>query len=356
MEKLVGQSVQFKRVSKQYGQQRILQDFDLDIRAGEFVTLLGPSGSGKTTALNIVAGFTELTSGDVLVGDKSIVGLPPEQRNIGMVFQGFSLFPHMNVFENVAFPLRMRHAKEQDIKSRVNKALEMVRMTEYAQRMPDQLSGGQRQRIALARAVVFEPAVLLMDECLSALDLRLREALQQELRRLHAELHNTVLFVTHDQKEALTLSDRVAVMQGGRIQQIGTPTEIYRRPESKFVAEFVGQVTLVHVTPQGHGRGYLTEFDVTVPFEGRNKSCIVLRPEHIKRRDTIDHDPENLVTFSGALIDSAFLGNSQSYMVRTKSGTVVEFQESHNQARVPLTLGNEVHLQFSMADAVVVPD
>lgn len=352
----MGQSVQFKRVSKQYGKQQILRDFDLDIRAGEFVTLLGPSGSGKTTALNIVAGFTELSSGDVLVGDKSIVALPPERRNIGMVFQGFSLFPHMNVFENVAFPLRMRRAKDQDIKPRVTKALEMVRMAEYAQRMPDQLSGGQRQRIALARAVVFEPAVLLMDECLSALDLRLREALQQELRRLHAELRTTVLFVTHDQKEALTLSDRVAVMQGGRIQQIGTPTQIYRQPESKFVAEFVGQVTLVHVMPQGHGRGYLPELDVTVPYEGPNKACVVLRPEHIKRKDDAGHDPEMFVTFSGKITDSAFLGNSQSYMVRTKGGAVVEFQESHDKVRWPLAVDSEVHLQFSMADAVVVPN
>ena len=353
----MGESVQFKGVSKQYGKQYVLRDFDMNIREGEFVTLLGPSGSGKTTALNIVAGFTDLSAGDVRVGDRSIVSLPPERRNIGMVFQGFSLFPHMSVFENVAFPLRMRRVADGDIKRKVNKVLEMVRMEDYAQRMPDQLSGGQRQRIALARAVVFEPAVLLMDECLSALDLRLREALQQELRSLHAELNNTVLFVTHDQKEALTLSDRIAVMEGGRIQQIGTPSQIYRQPESRFVAEFVGQVTMIRVTPEGNGRGCLKELAVTVPYRGNSSACLVLRPEHVKRKDAVSSpDLDAIITFTGTVIDSAFMGNFQNYMVKTKAGAVVQFVENHTRALSPLPEGSEVHLQFCMEDAVFVPD
>jgi putative spermidine/putrescine transport system ATP-binding protein len=234
--------VRFQGVQKSYdGEQLVVKNLDLDIKRGEFLTLLGPSGSGKTTSLMMLAGFETPTQGEILLDGKPLHTVAPHERGIGMVFQNYALFPHMTVAGNLAFPLRVRRMSAVDIELKVKRALDMVQLAHLAQRYPAQLSGGQQQRIALARALVFEPSLVLMDEPLGALDKQLREQMQLEIRRLHRQLGLTVVFVTHDQAEALTLSDRVAVFNDGVIQQIDTPKALYEHPSNSFVAHFIGE-------------------------------------------------------------------------------------------------------------------
>ena len=234
--------VRFSAVEKTYdGRVNVVERMNLDIYQGEFLTLLGPSGSGKTTTLMMLAGFEEPTSGDIQMSGQSLRNVPPFRRNMGVVFQNYALFPHKTVFQNVAFPLVQRKISKPAIAEQVGEALRMVELQGYGDRRPNQLSGGQQQRVALARALVFEPNLLLMDEPLGALDKKLREQMQIEIKHLHEALGTTVVYVTHDQAEALTMSDRVAVMDEGRIQQTGTPQEIYERPDSSFVANFIGE-------------------------------------------------------------------------------------------------------------------
>ena len=234
--------VSFSHVQKTYdGETLIVKDLDLDIRRGEFLTLLGPSGSGKTTCLMMLAGFETPTSGEIRLGGRIINRLPPHKRNIGMVFQNYALFPHMTVAENLAFPLSVRNLSKTDISERVKRVLSMVQLDAFAKRYPGQLSGGQQQRVALARALVFEPQLVLMDEPLGALDKQLREHMQMEIKHIHQRLGVTVVYVTHDQSEALTMSDRVAVFHQGEIQQIAPPRELYESPRNTFVAQFIGE-------------------------------------------------------------------------------------------------------------------
>ncbi len=234
--------VRLRGVRKTYdGETLVIKDLDLDIARGEFLTLLGPSGSGKTTLLMLLAGFEVPTAGDIVLGSRSLAHLPPHKRDIGMVFQNYALFPHMTVAENVAFPLTVRKATKIEIGQRVRRALEMVRLPGLAHRRPGQLSGGQQQRVALARALVFEPQLVLMDEPLGALDKQLREEMQLEIRHLHERLGVTIVYVTHDQGEALTMSDRVAVFNDGIIQQLDAPETLYERPRNAFVARFIGE-------------------------------------------------------------------------------------------------------------------
>ena len=235
-----GAEVRLQALTKTFGPVVAVRDVSVTIDRGSFFTLLGPSGSGKTTTLMMVAGFAHPTSGDVFVDGKPMAALPPQKRDLGMVFQSYAVFPHLTVYENVAFPLQIRKAPRLEIVHRVAEALELVRLTGYERRLPRQLSGGEQQRVALARALVFRPRVLLMDEPLGALDKKLRAHMQLELKHIQQRLHVTVIYVTHDQEEALTMSDRVAVMQGGRIEQVGTPAELYDRPASRFVADFLG--------------------------------------------------------------------------------------------------------------------
>lgn len=233
--------VQFIEVSKTYGTGlTAIASLDLDIRAGEFLTLLGPSGSGKTTALNLLAGFQSPTSGQILVDGKDVGALPAHKRDIGVVFQHYALFPHMTVRENIGYPLKQRGVGKEEMRKRVDEALRMVSLGAYGDRLPRQLSGGQQQRVAVARATVFRPRLLLMDEPLGALDRKLRDAVQLELKSIHRDLGVTVVFVTHDQQEALVMSDRVAIFDAGEIQQIGTAQELYDQPLTQFVAEFLG--------------------------------------------------------------------------------------------------------------------
>ena len=237
--------IRFDRITKFYGPLCVVENLDLGIGKGEFVSLLGPSGSGKTTLLMMLAGFEQPTSGTILVDGQAVNDVPTHRRDMGVVFQSYALFPHMTVGENIAFPLQMRGLGKAEIAARVTRALDMVQLSTMRERRPAQLSGGQQQRVALARALVFEPRVVLMDEPLGALDKQLREQMQLDIRDLHRRLGLTIVFVTHDQSEALTMSDRVAVFNRGKIEQIGTPRQVYDEPATRFVAEFIGETNLI---------------------------------------------------------------------------------------------------------------
>jgi spermidine/putrescine transport system ATP-binding protein len=244
--------VEIKNASKRYGEHAALEDVSLGVRRGEFLTLLGPSGSGKTTLLRLVAGFAEPESGQVLIEGRDASGLPPYRRNVNTVFQHYALFPHLSVFRNVAFGLEQKNLSSGEIERRVRRVLELVELPGKEDRYPSQLSGGEQQRVALARALVLEPTVLLLDEPLGSLDQKLRQQMQVELKRLQQRLGITFVFVTHDQGEALVMSDRIAVINGGHLEQVGTPEEIYERPRTRFVAEFMGVENFFEVSCTGH--------------------------------------------------------------------------------------------------------
>ena len=239
-------TVTIKNLTKSFGSSQVLKEFNEVFRDGEFVTLLGPSGCGKTTMLRMIAGFEIPTTGEIWIDDKLVSGgktfLPPEKRDIGMVFQSYAVWPHMNVFDNVAYPLQIKHVKREEIRTRVDKILETVHLTRYADRLPNQLSGGQQQRIALARALVAEPNLLLLDEPLSNLDAKLRESMRFEIKDITKSLGISVVYVTHDQTEAMAMSDRIFLINNGIVQQSGTPDEIYNHPANQFVADFLGKV------------------------------------------------------------------------------------------------------------------
>jgi spermidine/putrescine ABC transporter ATP-binding subunit len=250
-----GAEVRLHELTKTFGSVVAVEDVSVTMASGSFFTLLGPSGSGKTTTLMMVAGFAYPTRGEVFVDGRAVAGLPPQKRDLGMVFQSYAVFPHLTVFDNVAFPLQIRRARRPEITRRVGEALELVRLAGYERRLPRQLSGGEQQRVALARALVFHPRVLLMDEPLGALDKKLRAHMQLELKHIQRHLRVTVIYVTHDQEEALTMSDRVAVMRRGRIEQVGTPAELYEAPASRFVADFLGESNFVEGVIVGEPAG-----------------------------------------------------------------------------------------------------
>lgn len=288
-----GARVRVEGLTKRYDGVFAVRDVDLDIAPGAFVSLLGPSGSGKTTTLMAIAGFTEGISGRILLDGHRIEHLPPHRREIGVVFQNLALFPHMSTAENVAFPLRLRGVPRAEIKKRVGEALELVRMAGLGRRLPAELSGGQQQRVAFARAIIFDPKVLLLDEPLAALDRRLREAMQRELRLLHRRLGVTIIHVTHDQAEALSVSDRIVVMHQGRVVQDGTPAEIYGAPAGRFVADFIGESSFLNATVlagDGTALSVRTEGGMTCRVEARdgispgagNAVVLMLRPERVR--------------------------------------------------------------------------
>ena len=308
--------VKFDRVQKSYdGETLVVKDLNLDIARGEFMTMLGPSGSGKTTCLMMLAGFETATFGDILLGGNPINNIPPHKRGIGMVFQNYALFPHMTVGENLSFPLEVRGLGKAEREEKVMRALDMVQMGDFAGRRPAQLSGGQQQRIALARALVFEPELVLMDEPLGALDKNLRERMQYEIKHIHENLGVTVVYVTHDQSEALTMSDKVAVFDDGRIQQLAPPDDLYERPENAFVAAFIGENNTLR------GRVAAIEGDtcrvrlddgseiralrVNVEGEGA-QSTLSLRPERV-RIDARDDQFDNV--FEGQVKELIYLGD-----------------------------------------------
>ena len=277
--------VEIKNLTKEYDGDIILKGIDLTIHENEFVTLLGPSGCGKTTLLRIIGGFDTPTSGEVMFNEKDLIQIPSYKREINTVFQKYALFPHLNVFDNIAFGLRMKKVAESEVKERVNRMLKMIKLTDYANRRIDSLSGGQQQRIAIARALVNRPKVLLLDEPLGALDLKLRQDMQYELKEIQREMGITFIFVTHDQEEALTMSDTIVVLNDGLIQQIGSPVDIYNEPRNRFVANFIGESNIIS--------GVMLE-DYKVEFENHVFECvdrgynpnepvdIVIRPEDLQ--------------------------------------------------------------------------
>ena len=349
-------AIDIERLTKTYGAFAALDDVSLNIRSGEFISLLGSSGSGKTTLLMALAGFVQPDSGSIRFGGREMVFEPPHKRDVGMMFQNYALFPHMNVFQNVAYPLKLRGYKREDIRRRVHEALATVELDHLVERRIDEMSGGQRQRIALARAIVFEPKILLMDEPLSALDKRLRETMQLEIRRLHERLGMTVVYVTHDQREALTLSDRIAVMTKGCIQQIDTPQNLYERPANRFIAEFVGESSCLPVQVRD-GAVWLGESQLqcTPPAGPLLNPNLVVRPEKLQ---FIGADTPGFNGLQGQVRDVIYQGDSQLIQITLEQGAEVSIRRptrSSEVERLPQR-GEQVRLGLHPMDTLVVGD
>ena len=347
--------ISIRQLTKRYGDTHALDHIDLDIRSGEFLTLLGPSGSGKTTLLTVLAGFTRPDSGSLKFGDTEVICTPPHRRDVGMVFQNYALFPHMTVAGNVAFPLKLRGVKRDEAAQRVEQALEMVRLGGFGARGIDQLSGGQRQRVALARAMVVEPRIMLMDEPLSALDKQLREHMQLELRQLHDKLGMTTVYVTHDQREALTMSDRIAVINGGRIMQLAAPRAIYERPANRFVAEFIGESTFVPVVVDGGAVAFGSRQLRPATAEADGPRLLMLRPERLQVLAPGHADGLNLL--DGRLIAAVYQGDSSLLQVALADGTTVGVRCASfgDSATDELALGAHLTLGLAPRDTVLLP-
>jgi putative spermidine/putrescine transport system ATP-binding protein len=354
--------ISISKVTKTYGRFHALDGVDLEVRSGEFLTLLGPSGSGKTTLLMVLAGFNRPDSGSVLFGDREVVRLAPHKRDVGMVFQSYALFPHMDVAGNIGFPLRLRGIAKGEIARRVEQALETVKLGGYGARRIEQLSGGQRQRVALARAIVFEPRILLMDEPLSALDKQLREHMQVELRQLHEKLGMTTVYVTHDQREALTMSDRIAVIDKGRIMQLDTPRRIYERPSCRFVAEFVGESAFLPVkVAQGIASLDGAPLKLGDGVEARDGAMfLMVRPEKLRilpGAATPDEPRPDVNVLSGRVARFIYQGESFVLDVELPSGATISLRgmtSSAAMASLPRT-GAPVRLALDRGDAFLVP-
>ena len=324
--------VRLDRVTKRFGDFTAVDDVSLEIRAGEFFSLLGPSGCGKTTTLRMIGGFEEVTSGTVYLGDQDVTNLPPFKRPANTVFQNYALFPHLSVFENIAFGLRRRKVPTGEIRGQVAAMLKLVELPGYEQRKPNQLSGGQQQRVALARALINHPGVLLLDEPLGALDLKLRKQMQVELKGIQSEIGITFIFVTHDQEEAMTMSDRIAVMRQGKIEQLGPPEELYEHPRTDFVAGFLGVSNLLDAEVAGRSDRFadLRLADGTMlrapsaDVDGAPRVRIGVRPEKLRVVALADGDSEPAAAdtnaIDGIVFDASYIGVSTQYIIETKDG------------------------------------
>jgi putative spermidine/putrescine transport system ATP-binding protein len=342
-------SVRFSGVSKSYGHFKAIGDISLSVNSGELTTILGPSGSGKTTMLSLIAGIASPSTGRIELGDREITYVPAAQRNIGLVFQSYALFPHMSIFDNVAFPLRIRRVEQSELERRVRDALRLVRLEGFEARRPHQLSGGQQQRVALARAVVFKPDILLLDEPLAALDRKLREEVRQEIRELQRGLGITTIMVTHDQEEALSLSDRVVLLSHGQVEQIGTPAEIYHQPRTRFAAGFLGLANFLE--------GRLEEGAI-VGDRGRFPCgsgglpvgaavCGLLRPEHVRAGGETGF-------LRGTVRDVVFLGEIARATVEIAGGMRLTVNDAGGAGR--LREGSEVWLSWDPEDVWLLPE
>jgi spermidine/putrescine transport system ATP-binding protein len=353
-------------VTKAFGPQVVAVDrINLDVLDGEFFSLLGPSGCGKTTTLRMIGGFEEPTSGLIELQGEDVTWLPPHKRNVNTVFQNYALFPHLTIFDNVAFGPRRRKLREADVRTKVGEMLDLVELRGFDRRKPAQISGGQAQRVALARALINRPAVLLLDEPLGALDLKLRKQMQVELKRIQQDVGITFIYVTHDQEEAMTMSDRIAVMNHGRYEQLGSPQELYERPRTRFVAGFLGASNLIPGRADGRANGHamvqLTDSAaVRVPadqLEGRTAVEVGVRPEKIHLRDPAAEVPPGLNSLDGRIRDAAYTGVSTLYHVVLPAGRAVTVYEQ-NVARAATggqrQAGDEVRLAWSPDDTFVV--
>ena len=356
--------LRLERLSKNFGEFIAVEDVNLHIRRGEFLTILGPSGSGKTTLLMIIAGFLEATTGDIQFDGLSIMSLRPEKRNFGMVFQGYALFPHMTVRQNIAYPLEVRKVGREKILTRVEEMLELVQLATFGDRLPRQLSGGQQQRVALARALIFDPLVLLLDEPLGALDKKLRSDVQTQLKHLHRKVGKTFVYVTHDQEEALSMSDRVVILNHGRVIQVGSPQELYERPSTVFASRFIGKSNILRgVVNQVNGNEvvyaiagkYFQQLVLNEKFSNNDEIILALRPEKIKIvHSKVGSNEINILV--GRIIDVTYFGSKISVNVETDSvgEFIVEVQAWNNKEK--LEEGQEISLTWSPDAAITVKD
>lgn len=343
--------VRFANVVKSYGSVRAIDDVSVTVASGEFTTILGPSGSGKTTMLSLIAGISNPTSGRIDLGDREITFVAAAQRNIGLVFQSYALFPHMTIFDNIAFPLRVRGIAATELRDRVADALRLVRLSDFERRKPHQLSGGQQQRVALARAIVFRPDILLLDEPLAALDRKLREEVRSEIRELQRRLGITTIMVTHDQEEALSMSDCVVLLANGRVEQIGTPAEIYHRPATRFTAGFLGMANFLE--------GRLRERSEIVDDDGnafpchapagrrQDRACGMIRPEDIRTADEGGF-------VSGTVRDVVFLGETVRYGVELENGRRMTASQAGSLGS--RAEGSKVSLSWDPARVWILPE
>jgi len=362
-----GAPVELRNVSKQFGDVLAVDSVSLQLEAGEFLTLLGPSGSGKTTTLMMIAGFEIVDNGEIMFGGDAVTHVPPYNRNLGFVFQHYALFPHMSVAENIAFPLKVRGVDANIQKSRIKDVLEMVMLPDFENRMPAQLSGGQQQRVALARALIFNPTVLLMDEPLSALDKKLRQQMQLEIKQIQNKLNITVIYVTHDQEEALIMSDRIAVMNYGRIVQVATPEEIYERPSDSFVADFIGETNFLSgIVSQSESGRVLMEADDGIclplptsidPINGQHVK-IALRPEKLWIRpgskEPQHRNETERVCLAGIIENVIYLGDVCKYSIQIGNHrfTCKQLISADHERLLP---GQPVYLEWRDEDVQVLP-
>ncbi|MEU4176112.1 ABC transporter ATP-binding protein [Streptomyces sp. NPDC026589] len=354
-----GGDVRLAGISKTYGSFTAVQPLDLTVPQGSFFALLGASGCGKTTTLRMIAGLEEATTGTVFLGEKDITDLPPYKRPVNTVFQSYALFPHLDITENVAFGLRRRGIKS--VKKQVDDMLELVELGDFARRKPHQLSGGQQQRVAVARALINHPQVLLLDEPLGALDLKLRRQMQLELKRIQTEVGITFVHVTHDQEEAMTMADTVAVMNGGRVEQLGAPADLYENPRTTFVANFLGTSNLIEgevvstgddlVVAAGGGKLTLPRERCSAPTTGGGRLLLGIRPEKISlaHADEADSIAAGRNRVTGRVVDSSFIGVSTQYVVESPAGKALQVYEQNVDRRTGLLPGAEVILHWNPA-------
>ena len=353
--------VHLQSLTKRFGPVVAVDNVSLQLQEGEFLTILGPSGSGKTTILMMIAGFEMPTSGEIFIRGVDIHSVPPYDRNIGMVFQNYALFPHMTVFGNIAFPLKMRKLSKQEIKKRVQRVLEIVKLPGFEYRHTRQLSGGQQQRVALARALVYDPPLLLMDEPLGALDKKLREHMQIEIRNLQRELKITSLYVTHDQEEALTMSDRIAILDRGRIQQVGTPNAIYERPSNRFVADFIGQSNFIkgNITQLDVAFAAITtaDKDIVIPCPPlsdlvvNQDAQLAIRPEKIRFINSASSLPVNL---KGVIEELIYVGATMRYRIRISRDQTIDLEQQISYGINTFKKGDHVLIGWELEDSKIL--
>ncbi|WP_085711342.1 MULTISPECIES: ABC transporter ATP-binding protein [unclassified Pseudomonas] len=352
--------VSLRNLNKHYGDFAAVDNISLDIKDGEFLTFLGSSGSGKSTTLSMLAGFETPSSGEILVNGQSLVNVPPHKRDIGMVFQRYSLFPHLSVRDNIAFPLAIRKLAAAERDKRVDAMLKLVQLEQFAHRRPSQLSGGQQQRVAIARALVYEPRILLMDEPLGALDKKLREDLQDELRQLHRRLGITIVYVTHDQEEAMRLSQRIAIFSHGKIVGLGSGYDLYQNPPNAFVASFLGNSNFLKLKAQGNGaasfEGQSLSIRLTAGLQAGQDVLLMVRPEKALALSVQQAASEPLAAgwneVSAKVVEVLFLGESQTCSVVTSGGTSMTVK-ALSAAGMPLRAGDPVQVRWATADACV---
>jgi len=348
-------------LTKKFGKVVAVDEISLHVDEGEFLTLLGPSGSGKTTTLMMIAGFELPTAGKIYIRGKDVMMVPPHERNIGMVFQNYALFPHMTVSNNVAFPLKMRKLSKKEIAQRVGRVLEIVKLPGFENRLPRQLSGGQQQRVALARALVYDPPLLLMDEPLGALDKKLREHMQIEIRNLQRELRITSLYVTHDQQEALTMSDRIAVFDQGKIQQVGTPDELYEKPSNPFVADFIGESNFItgHIVGLEDDSAIMTsedrEIEIPCPRTSglvmEQKVQLIIRPEKIR---FVEPSFNPLVRVDGVVEELIYSGEVRRYTIRISHEQTIDLKQQIMHGVKAFRNGDRVSVGWSLEDSKIL--